>query len=89
MKGDIVEPPYTRGQITMTEPMTPDQADNLDPALEQNTSFDPVGQAPRAPLRELRVQSNENVTEGVSFYHLITSPESRASSFRSVVVYNG
>ena len=37
----------------MTEPMTPDQADNLDPALEQSTSFDPVGQAPRAPLREL------------------------------------
>lgn len=36
-----------------------------------------------------RVQSNENVTEGVSFYHLITSPESKASSFRSVVVYNG
>lgn len=46
------------------------------------------GEQPKKGV-EGRVQSNENVTEGVSFYHLITSPESRASSFRSVVVYNG
>ena len=37
----------------MTEPMTPDQADRLDPALEQSTSFDPVGEPPRSPLRGL------------------------------------
>jgi hypothetical protein len=37
----------------------------------------------------IRVQSNENVTKGISFHHLRMSPEGKASSFRAVGAYIG
>jgi len=37
----------------MSEPMTPAEADRLDPALQRDDSFEPVGPASKSPLRDL------------------------------------